>query len=165
MAQKKILTHTSEEATQETNQTGTMSPILKFAPNDDRVIAVHNGEEGVPLIGKLYDSNGDLIPADAELMYTLLASGRHIHMPASELQGTYQPWRTLDENQQRDDDRHKDNVRMRVADGGTVYFRDVDEFRLCLRSDTQVDWSQGSTVYLEEQIEEMSREEYRQRVN
>lgn len=152
----KQLSNASEYATEETNVTDVLSPILRFQPTDGLMLIIRGmvsagSEQGFPIYFDLRDSNGDPLPEDTMLAFRYKApkmdDPRTITHPLDHIR----VWNDLSLNQQQDDeyiDRVKTilkNTDAALAEGEIpqVNVRDIDELRVSIKSSAQVDWSQS----------------------
>ena len=134
-------------ATEQTNVTGQMTPILGFSPNDGLLLTIRGGI-GIPLVMDLRDPNGDQLPLDTKVRVEYDAPHLDTRQVVSETLSNIQAWRTLSVKEQQNEE-YRDRTRVGLKDGyKAVEVRDIDELALSVESSKVVDWSQ-SRVYVD----------------
>ena len=157
----KQLSNATSYATERTNVTGVMSPILTFQPDDGLMLVIRGmvsaGEErGFPVYADLRDSNDDPLPEDTELSFRYKSPQMDAAQTVTHPIDHIRPWNSLTLNEQQDDefiDRTKielKNTDQALAQGEIpqVRVRDIDELRVSVNSSAQIDWS-NSRLYVD----------------
>jgi hypothetical protein len=157
----KQLSNATSYATEETNVTGVLSPILRFEPDDGLQLIIRGmvsagTERGFPLYMDLRDSNGDPLPEDTRVVFKYKSPSMDDAQTVTHPLDHIRPWTALTLNEQQDEefiDRTK--VELKNTDAALqegripqVNVRDIDEFRLSIESSAQVDWT-NSRVYID----------------
>lgn len=147
---------TAEFVTKETNQTNTMDPVLTVNPPRGTAMALVNHVEqgdqrlGVPVVMKLKDSNGNLLPVNTEARFEILGAGMSDPVAVSEQLESIADYNTLSVKQQRNTE-HIDATKILLqqpeTQGGNpvpaVSWRDIDEFRFSIEASSAIDWSKS----------------------
>lgn len=134
----------------EQNVTGEYSPIMVVdVPASRKYRISDNKDKRTPLMAKLYDSDGDEITADSELVIGFQAPGKHV--PKEHAFLPYNQFSELSVADQSDEAKQK-NIQISFDTPFKDYYPD-DKIVIMLKSDTQVDWSQGSILRF--QLEEI----------
>ncbi len=137
------------EATERTNVTGQMTPILEFSPIDGMEMDIENyssGGEGVPIIAELRDSNGDLLPLDTQL--TIEYDAPHLDKPdvVAHTRSNILVYRENTVKEQQSED-YRERTRLNLK-GRELVVRDIDSALISIESSEQIDWS-NSRVYID----------------
>lgn len=135
-------------ATEETNVTGQMTPILTLSPDDGLQMIIDNqGGRGVPVYASLQDSGGNDLPLDTNL--TLRWNANHLdqaQVVAFTLDNIRQ-YRTLSiKDQQNEEYRERTRIRLK---GPELVVEDIEELEVAVESSAQIDWS-NSQLYIDE---------------
>lgn len=150
---KKSLSHTSDEATQQTNTTGEMTAILEFSPNDGNLFKFLNrvatgDESGLPFYMGLLDSAGNALPTDTKVLLRATLPHKPQPVPVSEIEDNIAAWNGLSTKEQRNEE-NVDQVKIEL-EGETVNIRDIDKIDVAIESSAAIDWSQsGTELYVE----------------
>lgn len=152
----KQLSNQTSYATEKTNVTGVLSPILTFAPGDGLTLIIRGmvsagSERGFPIYADLNQADGSDMPEDTELVVQYKAPGMDDPRTVTHPLDHIRPFNALTLNEQQDEeyiDRVKlllKNTDQALADGEIpeLAVRDIDELRVSVRSSTQIDWSQS----------------------
>jgi hypothetical protein len=147
------LSNTHDYATEETNDTGELDPILTFSPEDGVALLAANlvrgGSVGIPIYLRLRDSNNDPIPINSSLTWMFKRPGDDQYTVVGETRDNIQPWVTLDlAAQQNKDNEGATVLELKGGRGQGLRVDDVDEWALALDSSAQIDWS-NSQAYVE----------------
>lgn len=142
---------TSENVTVEANQTGVFSPILRADPDRGTLVRLANSvragsEPGVPVFADFRDSNGDKLPVNSAFRFSVDVAGeRQARIVSEEVDNIGAYNRLTLAEQQEEDNIDATKVRLKRPKGSVrnmppaIRFRDVDEFRVELRSSVAVD--------------------------
>lgn len=148
------LSHTSSIATQETNKTGVMTPILTWVPTEGTAIEVVDSvktgdEEGFPVYAKLYDSNGNELPQDTELAFQYKSATGEDRNTVTKKYKNISTYRSLSFVDQQNSE-YIDRVK-HVLEGEAerLVVRYIDELHVSIDSSKQIDWSQGSRLIVD----------------
>ena len=157
------LSNISEEATEQTNTTGVLSPILEIQPTRGNMLVIENGVErgqqsrGLPIYASLQDSGGNDLPADTEVQLQFEGpqddSPTTVSIPLKNIR----PYRSLSiADQQNIDwiDRVKHILKNVSANGGLTV-SDVDTLYVSINSSTQIDWSNSRLDFDEDAVREV----------
>lgn len=142
----------SDVATQRTNTAGELTPILEIDPEDGTMLSFLNrvaqgDASGIPMYGKLFDTNGNDLPVDTTVVLTAEQPGDARSTPVSVKEDNISPYINNSISNQPDAD-HIDSVKIELK-GKAVNVRDVDTFYVEIQSSKAIDWSQGSELYFE----------------
>lgn len=145
------LSNIHEYATERTNVTGVVSPILEFQPDDGLALRIANmvargAERGVPIYAKLQDSGGNDLPLGTSLRWEFEGPGDDERRKVSSVRDNIQPYRNLTIQDQQDED-YVDATKI-VLGGPELTVRDVDVAYLSVESSAQIDWA-NSQLYVE----------------
>ncbi len=154
---QRSLSHLSEEATQEQNTPGILTPILTFDPENGTLLrflnAVSSGSAlGLPLFLDLRDSNGDPLPVDTKLIFRAVRPTDDDPVAVSVAETNIAPWTNLTVAEQRNEE-NIDAVKVELV-GDAVNIRDKDEIRLEVDSSEQIDWTQSEAYLPREGVRE-----------
>ncbi|WP_435349001.1 hypothetical protein [Haloarchaeobius sp. HRN-SO-5] len=144
------LSHLSDEATQETNVTGTRTPILTVQPEDGTMLSLINrvakGDEiGIPLIMALKNAADGYLPPDTSLLITVKRPTDDSPIPVAQATGDIAAWNSLSTKEQRNEE-NIDEVKVELL-GEKINVRPEDVLRFELLSSEQVDWA-NSELYV-----------------
>jgi len=145
----KTLSNISDIATEVQNTTGVDTPILEVQPEDGTELIIRNAVErgeqmrGIPIYAKLYDSNGNELPADTRLMLQFERPADDDATTVSEPFENTRSYRSLDVKEQQNTD-YVDQVKHIIKGRGLVV-TDNDTLYFSVDSSEQVDWSQAGT--------------------
>lgn len=154
----KSLSHLSTQATQETNVAGKTDPILTVDPSDGTLLRFLNrvptgSSEGIPVIMKLRDTNGNLLPADTKLIFRVLRPTDDEPVSVSVAEDNIAAWNGLSTSEQRNEE-NIDAVKVELK-GEAINVRDKDTFRVEIDSSAQIDWANSELYFVREGIEEL----------
>jgi len=163
----KSLSHLSDVATQKTNTTGVMTPILEIDPTDGTMLTFLNRvdvgtAEGLPLFMKLYqDASGTEMPNDTEVQLLAKRPEDSRYQPVSVVEGTLSVWRENSISEQRNED-ILDQAKLELQspdgqDAAKVNVRDVDSFAVAVDSSKQIDWTDSELYFYRGGVEEKQR--------
>lgn len=148
----KALNHLSDEASQVTNTTGVMTPVLEIDPEDGRVLHLLNhvpvgSGPGLPVYMKLYsDASGTQMPNDTQVQLMAKPSGESQYKPVSVIEDSFSAWRENSIADQRNEE-NVNAVKIEL-EGERVNIRDIDTLALAVNASAQIDWT-DSEVYFE----------------
>lgn len=152
---------TADGVTTSTNDTGHMTPILTFSPDQGTWVRILNDvaqgvRSGLPLFLDLKDGAGNDLPNNTRLVFRVKRAGMTRAVEVSRELKSIAFWNMKTLNEQQDKDQI-DNAKIQLAypeasgqqnaDRSHVDVRDIDEFQVCIESTTAVDMSQ-SAAYL-----------------
>jgi len=145
------LSNIHDTATERTNIVGTPSPILEFTPDDGLMLellnrAARGTAQGIPVYGKLRDSNGDPLPLGTSLRFEYEQPSDEQRNRVSEVRDNIQPYNNLSIQQQQDEE-FVDSVKIPLR-GSKLRVRDIDKLYLSAESSEEIDWS-NSQLYIE----------------
>ena len=148
-------------ATEETNVTGVMSPILTFSPEDGLRLVLQGMVEsgsarGFPIYADLNQGDGSDMPEDTELAVQYERPEMDQPQTVTFTLDHIRPWNSLTLEQQQDEetiDRVKvelKNTDSALAKGvmPQLGVRDIDDLHVSVNSSAQIDWSQ-SRLYID----------------
>ncbi|MFU1780715.1 hypothetical protein ACM16X_04975 [Haloarcula japonica] len=153
----KSISHLSDVATQETNTTGVMTPILQLDPDDGTRLrflkSVPTGDsEGLPFIMDLRDSNDNALPTDTSLLVRVMRPTDDEPVPVTVAEDNIAAWNGLSTKEQRNEE-NIDAVKVKVK--GNVNVRDKDTARIEVNSSKQIDWSNSEFYIVRDGVEEL----------
>lgn len=146
------ISHLSDIATQKQNVAGVTTPILEIEPSDGTILSLLNrvpqgSAEGLPVFFELYDSDGNPLPVDTDLIFRAVRPEDDEPTTVSVKETNISPWDTQKIAEQRNEE-NIDSVKIELK-GDRVNIRDVDQLRVEINSQAQVDWSNpDSQLYL-----------------
>jgi len=146
------------DATEQTNVTGEMTPILKLSPIDGLMLVLAQraaGESGIPMYGVLKDSNGNDLPLDTELVLRWDAPGKTQPDVVSEKLENIRPWRTLSLTKQQNTD-YEDQTRINL-NGRKLEVLDIQNLEVAIRSSKEIDWSNSRIEFAREHVNTRSK--------
>lgn len=154
----KSLSNLSDIATEETNTTGELTPILTVDPSDGTLIRLLNSvstgdARGLPIIAKLKDSNDDDLPTDTKLILRVDKPTTDSPVAVSVAEENIAPWNNLTTAEQRNEE-NIDSVKI-VLKGSAVNIRDADTLRFEANSSAQIDWSNSELYFVREGVQEL----------
>jgi len=157
MAQKTV-SNLSDIATEETNATGELTPILTIDPDNGTRLRLSNNvpmgsSEGLPIYAKLQDSNGDDLPTDTSLILRAVRPTDDSPVAVSTAEDNIAVWNQLSVADQRDED-NIDSVKIELS-GSSVNIRDKDELRVEIESSVEIDWSNSELYFARQAVEEL----------
>jgi len=139
------------DATELTNDTDQLSPILSFSPESGLFFRILNmvqrgREEGLPIYFKLRDSSGNLLPVGTSVAFKFeTPSDEQAHI-VSEVRDNIQSWNNLSIRDQQEAE-YVDSVKIPLK-GRALTVRDIDTAFVVVDSTKQVDWD-NSEMYIE----------------
>lgn len=145
------ITHLSQYATQKTNSTGELSPILEFDPENGTVEQIKNNvekgsEEGVPVYMDLRDANNNPLPNDTEVLFRVDVPSKEQPIVVSERLENIAAWNSLSLTEQRNDE-NVDAVKLDLK-GKVINVRHFDLLRVDIVASAQIDWA-NSEFYVD----------------
>lgn len=155
------ITNQHEYATEETNVTGQMTPVLTISPDDGlmlifRGMVAAGSDRGLPIYADLRDSNGDPLPEDTRIALRYYENGMDQAAVVSHPWDHIRPYRSLTINDQQNEDEYLDqtkhvlkNTDSALSDGvmPQVQVPHVAELQVALDSTAQIDWSQSAVYF------------------
>jgi hypothetical protein len=160
MSKPKQLSNLSDEATEKTNQTGVMDPILEIDPDDGTMLRLLNdalaGEEGLALYLKLRDSGDNKLPTNTELLLEAERATDDSRRAVSVKNDNISAWNTLSLKEQRDTE-FIDQVKVELQ-GEAINIRPMDTLYLSLKGSTAIDWSNSEAYFERKGVRELSYE-------
>lgn len=144
------LDYQSGEATQQTNDTGTMSSILDVDPENGTAVqlaeSVAKGAEmGLPIVMDLRDSNDDPLPDDTELLMRVeRPEDPEDGVVVTEKVRGINAWNTLSNKEQR----NEENIdAVKVPMKGVITVRFFDTLHVQIKSSAQIDWANSEFYF------------------
>lgn len=152
------VSHLSDVATQQTNVTGQLTPILEIDPENGTLLRflnkVSQGDAvGIPIITDLRDANGNPLPTDTELLFRVDRPTDDDPRAVSVKEPNIASWNSLSTAEQRNED-NIDSTKVELK-GAAVNIRDKDTLRIEVNSSAQIDWSQSELYFIREAVEEL----------
>ncbi|MCU4716865.1 hypothetical protein [Halapricum hydrolyticum] len=150
----KQLSNIASEATERTNTTGVMTPILELQPDDGLMWVIKNAVErgqqaqGIPIYADLKDGSGNDLPADTRMAIQFESPNDDDAQTVSEPKTNIRAYRTLSIQDQQNEE-YIDQVK-HILKGSQLRVDDVDKMYISVDSSVQVDWSQGTRVTIAE---------------
>lgn len=144
------VSHLSKYATQDTNTTGEMTPILTYDPENGTKLQLRNkvqkgSEMGVPFAMTLQDSAGVDLPDDTEVLVRVERPLDESPLVVSEKIKNISSWNVLTQQDQRNSE-NIDATKIELK-GKIIEVRDVDTLRIEVKSSAQIDWA-NSELYV-----------------
>lgn len=160
----KSLHHNSDVASQKTNITGVMTPILEIDPTDGTMLTFLNrvdvgSAEGIPVFMKLYSDSGGTteLPNDTEVQLLAKRAEDDRYQAVSLLEDTLSAWRENSIADQRNSD-NVDAAKIELK-GEKVNVRDVDKFAVGVNASAQIDWTKSELYFYRGGVQEKQRED------
>jgi len=155
----KQLSNISDEATERTNTTGTLTPILEFEPDDGLAWIIENfvkrgDETGVPVFGEFKDSNDDPLPQNTTMALEFEAPNDDKPRTVSEKKSNIRAYNSLSIQDQQNEE-YIDRVK-HVLKGSALEVQDVDKFYISILSSEQVDWANSRATIDENAVTEVN---------
>lgn len=146
------LSHVSGIAEQHENVADLMTEILAFQPEEGQKLvilpSVKTGDEaGIPIYGKLRDSDGNELPIDTHVVLRYDAPTLNEARAVSDERENIRPYRNLDVPDQQDRD-FIDRMKHKLLGRGVIV-RHIDEFQVAIESSEVIDWDE-SELYIDE---------------
>jgi len=157
----KTLSNISSEATEVTNTTGVLTPILELQPEDGLVLILLNmvakgDEAGIPIAARLQDSNENDLPLDSDFALGFEAPSDDDFTVVSEVRDNIEPYRQLSLKEQFNE-RFIDATKTELkGDATRLVARDVDTIYVLVDSSSQIDWSNSRLTINEKAVREVS---------
>jgi len=153
----KSLSHLSAIATQETNTPGVTTSILSVEPEQGTMLKLRNyvstgAAEGLPLIAKLKDQNGNDLPADTELVLRVERPTDDEPVTVSIKADNIAPWNGLSTSEQRNEE-NIDAVKVELQ-GSAVNVTHNDILTVEVNSSAKIDWANSELYFLREAVRE-----------
>lgn len=131
-------------ATQKTNDTGTMDSILEFVPIDGMLLRLLSRNGGPPIYLDLRDANGDPLPQDTEVSITYDRPEFDEPVRISQTLSNISTYNRLTIQQQQNEE-YRERTRIPFKDRyEAVGVRDLDRLNIAINSSTQIDWANSS---------------------
>ena len=149
----------SDVATEKTNVTGVLTPILEIDPEDGTTLVVKNGVErgqqsrGVPIYAILEDSNGDPLPRDTEVAIEFQGPTDDKPSVVSVPRQNIRPYNSLTIQEQQNTE-YVDRVK-HVLNGEALVIEDVETAYVSIESSEQIDWSNSRLQFDESAVVEV----------
>lgn len=149
------LSNISAIATEETNTTGTMTPILTIEPKDGTFLKIVNqvarGDEmGVPIYADLRDGGDNALPDDTRVAIRFEAPADDgptvVSVPLENIRA-YNDLSITDQQNEEYVDRVKHELK-----GSALGVRDVDKAEVAIESSAQIDWSNSRLQFEEKAV-------------
>jgi len=155
---QKSLSNLSEIATEETNSTGELTPILTVDPTSGTRLALSNSVStgsaaGLPIFAAFKDSNDNDLPTDTTLILRVVRPTDDSPVAVATAEDNIGAFNALSIAEQRNEE-NIDSVKLELK-GQTVNIRDKDILRVELESSTQIDWSNSELYFAREGVEEL----------
>lgn len=154
---QKSLSHLSGEATQQTNTTGVMTPILEIDPDDGtmiRLLQMVLSGRGLPVYQDLRDGSDNQLPDDTEYLLRVTRPTDDDPVAVSTKEDNIAAWNKLTTAEQQNDE-NRDAVRLELK-GERINVRYKDTLEVAVNASAQIDWS-NSELYFERQgVEEVA---------
>jgi len=144
------ITDSSDVATQKTNTTGRLSPILEIQPNDGTELIIagagERGErtEGLPIYQKLRSAANTQLPADTTFAIELEEPSDDKPKVISEPEKNIRQYRTLTLTEQQNVD-FVDQVKNTLKVPGII-INDNDKLYLSVDSSAQISWADSQSI-------------------
>ena len=154
----KSISNISTVATERTNITGTLDPILEVQPKDGTELVIRNGVErgeqarGIPVYADLQDSNGDPLPLDTKVAIEFERPADDSPTVISEPLENIRSYRSLDIKDQQDAD-YVDRVK-HILKGRGVLVEDTDRLYISVESSVEIDWANSRLQFDENAVTE-----------
>jgi len=153
------ISNISDVATEETNATGVLTPILAIVPTDGTSLVIRNmvqrGQQdlGIPVYAELQDSNGNDLPADTTVGLAFEQPGDDDFTVVSETLDNIRPYRALSIQQQQNEE-YVDRVK-HVLKGEALVVDHTETFYVVVDSSAQIDWSNSRLQFDESAVREV----------
>ncbi|MCT9095277.1 hypothetical protein [Haloarchaeobius sp. HME9146] len=152
------VSHLSDFVTQQTNVTGTTTPILEIQPENGTMLRFRDrvgqgSEKGIPVVMKLKDAGGNELPTDTEVIFRVLRPTDDEPVPVSQKEDNIAAWNGLSTKEQRNEE-NIDQTKMNLK-GDRVNVRDKDVLRVEANSSTAIDWGNSEFYFGREAVEEL----------
>jgi hypothetical protein len=156
------LSNISNEATEENNTTGVMTPILTVEPEKGTALILSNSVErgeqrrGIPIFAKLKTGNNNDLPADTEMELQFERPSDDSPTTVSVPLKNIRPYRSLSIQDQQNRD-YIDRVKheLKVSADGDLVISDVDTLYVSINSSEQIDWSNSRLNFDEAAVREV----------
>lgn len=153
------ISNISKEATEVTNTTGVMDPILEVEPTDGTAFVIdanvrRGSQAGIPIFADLRDSNDNQLPQDTEIVLQFQGPADADRTSVTEKKENIRAYNTLTiKNQQNEE--YIDSVK-HVLKGSGLVVEDVDTLYVSIKSSAQIDWSNSRLTISENAVMEVS---------
>jgi hypothetical protein len=160
----KSLSYLSDIATQNTNTTGTTTPILTIDPTNGTLIRLLNmvatgSAAGLPLFMDLNDSGDNDLPSDTEFVLQVERPTDDEPITVSRKEDNIAAWNGLTISEQRNEENIDSAKIMLRGDGQPaerqVNIRDKDVLYVSINSSAQIDWSNSELYFANEAVQEL----------
>jgi len=155
----KSLSNISSIATEVTNTTGVLSPILSIDPTDGTVLALLNqvargDEEGIPIYAKLRSGSSTQLPEDTRLALGFETPQMDNWEVVSEPMEHIRPYRSFSLSDQQNLD-YVDRVKHNLKGGANALIaEDVDMIYVLAEASAQISWPDSSLTFEEKAVRE-----------
>lgn len=154
------LNHNSDIVELEENKPDELTPILRVNPERGTVIRILNrvargDSPGVPIYAELYDSDGDPLPVDTDMVMTGKQPGDARFMPLSIKEDNISTYVNKSISDQQDSN-HVDSVKHELH-GPAIKIRAEDEFAVEIDSDAVIDWEKSKLYFDDNGVRENRR--------
>lgn len=154
----KSLSHLSNEATQATNDTGNLTPILEIQPDSGTFLRFENrvpqgSAPGLPVIMDLRDAGDNPLPTDTKLLFRVERPEDDQPNPVTVAEYNIAAWNQLTTEQQRDTD-HIDSAKVELK-SSRFNVRDTDILTVDIESSAAIDWANSEFYVVREGVEEL----------
>jgi len=155
----KQLSNIANEATERTNTTGVMTPILEFQPDDGLMWVIKNAVErgqqarGFPIFAKLQDSSGNDLPADTKMAVQFETPNDDNPQTVSEPKTNIRPYQSLSIQDQQNEE-YIDRLK-HVLKGSQLRVDDVDKMYISIECSTEIDWTNSRLTIDETAVKEV----------
>lgn len=153
MSGGKSLSHLSDEATQQTNTTGVLTPILEVDPEQGNLIkllmaaaGVPGSAVGLPIYQDLKDGANNALPTDTRYVLRVKRPEDDEPVAVSTAEDNIAAWNGLTVAEQRNEE-NIDQVKIELK-GEVINIRFIDTLRVEVDSSAQIDWT-NSELYFE----------------
>jgi hypothetical protein len=157
----KSLSNISEEATEETNTAGTLTPILTVTAGDgtklilDALGSRRGSESGIPIRGKLRSAQGTQMPRDTSFGLAYKGPTDDDFSLVSELWDNIEDIRLLTLTEQTDEE-YIDALKVKVKGGNEIHITDNGTFAVVVNSSAVIDWTYSRLSFNENAVREVS---------
>jgi hypothetical protein len=148
---QKSLSNLSDIATEETNTTGVMDPILSIDPDQGTMLRLLQnvlGGHGIPVYQDLRDGANNPLPDDTSYVLLVERPTMDQPQPVSVEEDNIASWNKLTVAEQQNEE-NRDAARTELK-GRRVNIRYKDTLYVAIGSSAQIDWT-NSELYFERQ--------------
>lgn len=154
----KQLSNISTIATEETNTTGELTPILVVNPKDGTKIVLQGNvprgtAPGIPIFAKLKNAAGDDLPQDTKVVLRYKRPRMDDYRTVSHPKDHIRPYQSLSIQDQQNEE-YIDSVKHELK-GQALVADDVDEIQVAIESSEQIDWSNSQLTFADNAVREV----------